>query len=254
MSKNYELLLQQAGLGLGTARASTTGESSVAPEDVASASADVLTSLEPVAREETLKLVQRLFLTPEEVAPKAVLFAPIDIGGGCVWLCSIAAKLLAKSVTGSVCLVEGDFRSPSLSDKLGVGRDRGLVDSLELGGSIRQFARSIGPDNLWLLSAGATVQDSTILLNSDRLRDRLVELREEFDYLVINAPPLNAFADGMVLGRMVDGVVLVLEADATRREVALRVTEGLRNSRIPILGAVLNNRTFPIPAAVYKRL
>jgi len=58
----------------------------------------------------------------------------------------------------------------------------------------------------------------------------------------------------MVLGRMVDGVVLVLEANSTRREVALRVTESLKAMNIPVLGAVLNNRTFPIPAAVYKRL
>ena len=253
MSKNYELL-QQTGFGFGATRTSTREERSVAAESVRSGSSEILTSMDPVVREETLKLVQRLFLTSEEVAPKAVLFAPVDTSGECGWLCSVVAKLLAKSVTASVCLVEGNFRTPTLSDNFGVRLDRGLVDSLEQGGSIRQFARSIGPDNLWLLSAGATVQDSTILLNSDRLRDRLAELREEFNYLLINTPPLNAFADGMVLGRMVDGVVLVLGADTTRREAAVRVTEGLRNSRIPILGAVLNNRTFPIPAAVYKRL
>src|SRR5262249_25625433 len=169
-------------------------------------------------------------------------------------LCSVVAKLLASSVAGSVCLVEANLRSPSLSNKFGAVHGRGLVDSLSLGGSIRQFARSIGPANLWLLPAGASGHESAVLLNSDRLRDRLAELREEFDYLLINTPPLISFADGMVLGRMVDGVVLVLEQDTTRRETALRVTENLRNSRIPILGAVLNNRTFPIPAAVYKRL
>jgi len=253
VSKNYELL-QQARFGLGTAPTSTREDRSFAPEYVRSASSDVLASLEPVVREETLKLVQRLFLSPEEVAATAVLFAPVETSGGCTWLCSVAARLLAKSVAGSVCVVEGNFRSPSLSDNFGVDRDRGLVDSLQLDGPIRQFARSIGPDNLWLLSAGATVQDCTILFRSDRLKERLLELREEFDYLVINAAPLNAFADGMVLGRLVDGVVLVLDEDATRREAALRVTEGLRNSRIRLLGAVLNNRTFPIPEAVYKRL
>jgi hypothetical protein len=253
MSKNYELL-QQAGFGFGTASTPTVSEKSVAAEHATAASPDVLASLEPVVREETLKLVQRLFLIPQEIAPRAVLFAPIDESIGCEWLCSVAAKLLAKSVPGTVCLVEGNFRAPRLSDNFGVNCDRGLLDSLELGGSIKEFARSIGPDNLWLLSAGATVQASTMLPNSDRLRDRLAELREEFDYVVVNAPPLSAFADGMVLGRMVDGVVLVLEADATRREAAVRATEGLRNSRIPILGAVLNNRKFPIPAALYKRV
>ena len=253
MSKNFELL-QQAGFGFGTPRTSAEKARSVAKEYVVPGRSEVPTAFEPAVREEMLKLVQRLFLTPEEVAPKAVLFAPVDGGGGCGWLCSVAATLLAQSVSGSVCLAEGNFRYPSLSDHLGVDRDRGLVDSLEQGGSIKQFARSIGPDNLWLLSAGAAVQDSTILLKSDRLRDRLGELREEFDYLLINAPPLSVFADGMVLGRLVHGVILVLEEDATRRDSAVRVTEALRNSRIPVLGAVLNNRTFPIPAAVYKRL
>jgi Mrp family chromosome partitioning ATPase len=86
------------------------------------------------------------------------------------------------------------------------------------------------------------------------MRDRFQELRKEFDYIVMNAPPLNVYADGMVLGRLMDGVVVVLEANASRREAALRVTNSLRTTNIPILGAVLNNRTFPIPEAVYKRL
>jgi Mrp family chromosome partitioning ATPase len=86
------------------------------------------------------------------------------------------------------------------------------------------------------------------------MKERITELRSEFDYLLIDAPPLNAYADGMILGRLADGVVLVLEANATRREAALRVTESLRTTRIPVLGAVLNNRTFPIPEALYRRL
>jgi Mrp family chromosome partitioning ATPase len=86
------------------------------------------------------------------------------------------------------------------------------------------------------------------------MKERIAELRSEFDYLLIDAPPLNSYADGMIFGRLADGVVLVLEANTTRREAALRVTESLRAMKIPVLGAVLNNRTFPIPEAVYKRL
>lgn len=253
MSKNYELL-REAGFSLGTTPTFTTGENAVAAENVAQETSQVLSSLEPVVREEALKLVQRLFLSPDQTAPKAILFAAIDANMGCNWLCSITAKLLAKSVIGSVCLVEGNFRAPSFPDALGVDGKLGLVDSLRQDGSIRRFATQIGPENLWLLSSGAPVQDPMILLNSDRLKDRLNELRREFDYIVMNAPPLNTFADGMMLGRLVDGVVLVLEANATRREAALRVTNSLRTTKIAVLGAVLNNRTFPIPAALYKRL
>ena len=105
-----------------------------------------------------------------------------------------------------------------------------------------------------MLSSGSLKKDSPSFLNSDRMKERLAELRREFDYLLIDAPPLNAYADAMALGRLVDGVVLVLEANATRREAALQVTESLRAAKIPVLAAVLNKRMFPIPAALYKRL
>lgn len=253
MSKNYDLL-QHAEFGLSAAPTFNTEENAVVVENLAKATPRDSSSLELVLHEEALKLVQRLFLTGDKAAPKSVLFAPIDAHFGCNWLCAITAKLLAKSVSGSVCLVEGNFRKPSLPDTLGLSPDRGLVDSLERHGPIKDFAKQIGPDNLWLLASASPMQDSTILLNSDRMKERLSEVRKEFDYVVMNAPPLTAFADGMALGRLVDGVVLVLDANGTRREAAVRVTESLRTTNIRILGAVLNNRTFAIPAAVYKRL
>jgi Mrp family chromosome partitioning ATPase len=86
------------------------------------------------------------------------------------------------------------------------------------------------------------------------MKERIAELRSEFDYLLFDVPPLNVYADAMVFGRMVDGALLVLEANATRRESALRVAETLRSTKIPVLGAVLNGRTFPIPDMLYKRL
>jgi Mrp family chromosome partitioning ATPase len=253
MSKNYELL-QQVEFGLGSASTFAIRDNA-APEEV-SASPATAPSLEPTVREETLKLVQRVFLTNDSgsVPPRIVLFAAMDSTKSSNWLTSNAANLLARSVSGSVCLVEGDLREPALSATMGVENDRGLVESLGMREPIREFAKRIGPNNFWLLPAGAAAQDSLSLLNSDRMKERILEIRNEFDYVVMNAPPLSAFADGMVLGRFVDGVVLVLEANATRREAALRVTESLRATSIPLLGAVLNNRTFPIPTALYKRI
>lgn len=208
----------------------------------------------PAACEESLKLVQRLFLTPGQTTPKSVLFAGVDAGNGCSALCAETARLLADGASGSVCLLEGNFRTPTLPQVLGVDNHHGLADSLRHEGAIRNFAKRIGPGDFWLVSSGSLGPDSLDLLNGAHLKDRVKELRREFDFLLVDAPPLSAYADGMVLGRLVDGVVLVLEANETRREAALRVAEGLRKSKIPVLGAVLNNRTFPIPAALYKRL
>jgi Mrp family chromosome partitioning ATPase len=91
-------------------------------------------------------------------------------------------------------------------------------------------------------------------LNSDSLKARFEELRTEFDYLLVDAPSLGRYADATALGRLTDGLVLVLEANSTRKETALNVTDNLRAAQIPILGAVLNKRTFPIPESIYRRL
>jgi Mrp family chromosome partitioning ATPase len=91
-------------------------------------------------------------------------------------------------------------------------------------------------------------------LTSDNLKSRFAELRKEFDYVLVDAPPMSRYADAITLGQVTDGFVLVLEANATRREVALMAAENLRAAHIRILGAVLNKRTFPIPNALYKKL
>jgi Mrp family chromosome partitioning ATPase len=211
-------------------------------------------SFDRVAQEECLKLVQRIYLGQPADHGRAIAFAGIDPGDGCSRICAVAATTLAANTSGSVCLVEANFRTPSLSGFFGVSGDRGLADSLLVEGGIRSFATQLSPSNLWLLSAGALAPGSPSLLNSDRLELRLQELRKEFDYILIDTSALNLYADAIALGRVADGMVVVLEADSTRRESALKGLESLRNAHIEVLGAVLNRRTFPIPDFVYRRL
>jgi Mrp family chromosome partitioning ATPase len=253
MNKNYEFI-QPVGIGLGASASRTEKKVGATAKSQALTISEILAEATPANREESLKLVQRLFLTTVQTPTKAVVFAAIDSGNGCTRLCAITAQLLAENVGGSVCLVEGNFRTPSLPDVFGLDNHHGLADSLRQEGAIRGFAKQAGRDNVWLLSAGSLGRDYVNLLNCDRMKERIAELRGAFDYVLIDAPPLNSYTDAMVFGRLADGIVLVLEANATRREAALRVTQSLQATRIPVLGAVLNKRTFPIPLALYKRL
>jgi protein-tyrosine kinase len=252
MSKDYELI-QHAGIRLGGSASVRENAAGTEAKNKTSIS-EILAEAPPAIREESLKLVHRLFLTSEEKPAKAVVFAAIDSGNGCTRLCAITAQWRAENVSGSVCLVEGNFRTPSLPGLFGVDNHRGLADSLRQGGAIQGFAKQAGRDNIWLLSSGSLGNDDANLLNGDRMKERIAELRSTFNYVLIDAPPLNSYADAMVFGRLTDGIILVLEANATRREAALRITESLQATRIPVLGAVLNKRTFPIPSALYKRL
>ena len=201
---------------------------------------------------ELLELVQRIFLVRAEEAPRAVTFAPIDGGGDSGRICALTAHLLSRASRGTVCIVDANIRSPSLHNLLGACR-LGPIESLANSASVRSFTI---PISAWLslLPSGAIRSDSEDLLNLDRTQTRIKELRSQFDWVIVNAPPLNHCMDSLALGQLTDGLVLIIEAGSTRRESAQVAVSIVRSSNIPILGAVLNNRTFPIPDKLYALL
>jgi Mrp family chromosome partitioning ATPase len=192
-------------------------------------------------------LVQRVFLQPDEKPPRLVVFAAIDHGNGCSLVAASVARALTASVPGAVCLVEANFRSPALPRMLGTTNYQGFTDALREQGSIRSFMKPMGNGCLWLLSSGPLAADSPKLLAAERARARFVELRAEFDFVIVDAPPLSRYADAVALGRLSDGMVLVLEAELTRRDAALTAVQYVRSSRIQLLGAVLNKGVVSIP-------
>jgi protein-tyrosine kinase len=254
MSKNFELM-QQAEIRLETPLiAPGQGGPTVSNEDRNGHAKGVRFSLDKVTREESLKLVQSIFLLNGKESARVVIFAGIDSGSGCSGICASAAEVLAGQNLGTVCLVDANVRSPSLPELFGVANHHGLTDALRKKGSIREFAKPIRGENLWLLSSGSLAAESPSLLNSEFMKTRMAELRKEFDYVLIDSPPLNTYTDGVALGQLTDGLILILEANSTRREAAVRIAENLRAAQIRVLGAVLSKRTFPIPEKLYHLL
>ena len=210
--------------------------------------------LDRFAREETLKLVQRVFLLQSSAVPKVVMFAGVDPGNGCSRICAQTAEVLATNITGTVCVVEANLRTPSLPEYFGVTIHRGLTDSLLQDGPVRSFAKQVRRENLWLMSCGALATDSANLLRTEKLNSRLNELRQQFDFIVIDVPALNQYADAAAVAKVCDGIIMVLEANSTRREAARKMMENLQMTNTPILGVVLNKRIFPVPESLYRRL
>ena len=169
-----------------------------------------------------------------------VVFAPIDHGNGCSQIAAMVAETLAGNAPGAVCLVDANFRSPSLPKLLGTTNYHGLTDALLKQGTIRSFIKPMCNETFWLLTSGPLSADSPDLFSSEHMRTRFAELRREFDFVIIDAPPMARYADAIALGKLSDGVVMVLEAESTRRKAARIAVENLRSSGIPVLGAVLN--------------
>jgi Mrp family chromosome partitioning ATPase len=262
MSRNFELL-QQAGIGLpggfpgrldGPAIAIPGRNAKVKGEDRAFVASLEPADLDRAGREETLRLVQSVFLLQSPTGKgSVVVFASVDSGSGCSTVCKQAARVLAESVPGSVCLADANFRETAPVSAFGASQ-LGLADALRSSAPIREFAKQVQRENLWLLSCGSQLEQSVGLLHSDRMKKRVADLREEFDYVLIDAPALNSYSDGVALGQFADGLVLILEANTTRRDATSRIAERLHAMQVRVLGAVLNKRTFPIPASLYRRL
>jgi Mrp family chromosome partitioning ATPase len=203
---------------------------------------------------EAAELVQRVFLLSAHEAPRVVVFCGVGHVDGGSLICARAAENLANQIGSSVCVVEGDFHSPSLHQYLGVDNTRGLADALLESGPIQDFIRPLPKGNLFVLPGGSRSREIQGLWKSDRLQFRIAELRREFSYVLVYGPEMNQYVDGMLLGRIADGVILILESMVTRRESARTAAEQLAAANVKILGAVLNNHPLSIPETLYRKL
>lgn len=208
---------------------------------------------EAIAREEELKLVQRIFLAQEN-SPQMVLFSGFERDTGCASICIRSGEILAAQSEGSVCLVDMGLRVPSLHEYCGVQNDRGLAEAVSESAPIRDFAHQLSPANLWMIPSGHGAPQLNFAKVADQLRARMEELRGAFSYVVIHSGSLWLNADAMLMSKWTDGVVLILEAHSTRRDTARRIKESLAVANARVLGVVLNNRTYPIPETLYSRL
>jgi Mrp family chromosome partitioning ATPase len=208
----------------------------------------------PEPREEINKLVHRIFALPDAPGPRVVVFTSVGNVDSSAGLCAGAAKALAARTNGTVCVVEANFHSPSLHGYFDLQDLEGLGDGISRSGSIRMLASRVAASNLWVLPCESAEVNPATLVNAGRLPLRMKELREGFDYVLVNSSAADRYSDATVLGQLADGVILVVEANSTLREVIQKIKQDFDTAGVRLLGAVLNNRTFPIPQVIYDRL
>ncbi|HVN79572.1 MAG TPA: CpsD/CapB family tyrosine-protein kinase [Terriglobia bacterium] len=202
--------------------------------------------------EEIVKLVQRVFLTTGSSAPQVVTFCAIEHGNGCSWVMARAGEVLALQGERPVCLVDANLKTPWLEKHFHLDNRTGLTDAIVGGAPLQEYMEPVG-GSLWVMTTGMGGPEMHNVLSSERFRARVEEMRSNFAHVLIDAPPLNRYADAALLGGMSDGMILVLEANVTRRETVRRVKENLVAAKVKLLGTVLNKRTYPIPEGLYHR-
>ncbi len=159
--------------------------------------------------------------------------------GTSLLLANLAANLAQAG--HQVVVVDANLRSPALHRLLYSGGLLGLTDILSAeGATLSDVLSTTMVDGVTLISSGSTVHNSTELLGSEGMRNLLQELAANFQFVLIDSPPILAVADTHVLSRWVDGVVVVMtEGKVTVRQVQ-EAAKRLGMVRDNIIGVILN--------------
>ena len=163
------------------------------------------------------------------------------------------AVSLAKTGTGSVALVDANLRTPSQHDALDRDRDGGLSDVV--GGRLRLAeALHTAAPGVSLLTCGRPSDNPAAVFASPAIRELLDHLGTQFEWVVVDGPPVTVYSDAVLLARIADAALLIVRAEATRYEVVQDAKRTLTDAGALILGAVLNRRRYHIPGWIYRQL
>lgn len=180
-----------------------------------------------------------LMLSRAEAAPKLLLFTSATEGEGKTATAANTAIVFAQ-LGLRVLLVDVDLRRSRCHEILSIQKGIGLTEFLTGRRDIRQVIRPTAVENLFFLSSGVTPPNPTELISSRKMRETLQTLREEYDCVVVDSPPVMPVSDALLLSTIVDGVVIVVNGQVTPREIVRETRARLEHVGAKILGVVLN--------------
>jgi len=202
---------------------------------------------ENFARGQIRGLVRQVFFSNAERPVRQVVFSAFEAETDTRGLCRWVGEALARETPATVAVVGGYPRLlHGAETERGGPADRGIQDAMPL----RQMAARVR-GNLWLLPDGPAGGAS---VSAASLHSHLGEVRRQFEYSIVQAPPAGESDQATAMAQFADGVILVLCAHRTRRAAASKVKAELEAAQARILGTVLSDRMFPIPEAIYRRL
>ncbi len=142
-----------------------------------------------------------------------------------------------------VLLLDGDLRLPNVAKSLQLENENGVLDFIggEDQNSIETYIVNEVYPNLDVLPSGGKSKNPTAILSDGKFESMLLQLRDNYDKIIIDSPPLAAVSDSLNIVPMVDAVIYVIKYDAVKKGVANSCIRRLWESKTPVLGAVLNN-------------
>jgi len=154
---------------------------------------------------------------------------------------TIANLAITFAQSGSkVLLIDADLRKPRVHKAFGLSNITGMTTVLAQHADYKTCIASGKVDNLYILPAGPIPPNPSELLSSNAMKAFVERLREDFDIILLDSPPVGVVTDAAILSTIVDGTILVVSSGQVEIEAAQRAKELLQKVNANILGVVLN--------------
>ena len=203
--------------------------------------------------EEYKRLQNNIASLLPDVNPRILLFAGVTDGEGNETVVSRFGLNLA-ALGEKVLLIDAQMREPVLHQFFGIEQIPGTTELLSGRLSLTEVMRRTPLDGLLVIPGGSAVSNPFLAHELDTLCDVTDVMKAFADWIIFSCPSVNTYNDAVALSGMVDGVVLVVQGEKTRWEVAQAAKDRLLQAGANILGVVLNDRRHHIPGWIYKRL
>ena len=179
-----------------------------------------------------------LLLSSAGHAPRTILFTSSQPAEGKTTSAVNTAISLAQT-GAAVLIVDADLRRPRVHKIFSLKNNSGLSSFLAGEGELATQIQIAMP-NLYVLPVGPLPPNPAELLGSARMKQVIETLAANFDYVIIDSPPVSSFADSLILSSLVEGVIIVVKGGVTPREMAQRTKTHLQSVGAKILGVVIN--------------
>ncbi|GAB2517032.1 Tyrosine-protein kinase YwqD [Corynebacterium atrinae] len=192
-----------------------------------------------MSREALRKLRTNLRFVSIDNPPRAIVITSSQPKDGKSTVAVRLAQVIAASGT-EVLLVDADLRRPTIASSLGLDETVGLSGILTGDVFLDEAVQSTSDKHLHVVAAGQIPPNPSELLGSQRMRDLLAVLKDDYQYVIIDAPPLLQVTDGALLAASADGAIVVVRSGNTRKSELDAAVRHLESVGAPILGTVLN--------------
>jgi receptor protein-tyrosine kinase len=210
-------------------------------EDLGDLSGRLVTVQDPTAAasEAYRTLRTNLFYSVADTPPKVIVLTSPGPQEGKSTTCANLGVVLAQADQNTL-IVDCDLRKPVVHKVFGLRNLSGLMNVLAEGYELQKVWQE-PLENLKVLPVGPVPLNPAEVLSSRRFAEFLGEMRRKFDYVLIDAPPAQLVSDPAILGSQGDAVLLVLDAQNTRKGAVRRVMRDLEAVGASVLGTVMNN-------------